>query len=180
MSFNFSREIRYCPHCGGPVMPRDVEGQMRPHCPTCKATFYQDPKLAVAVLIDHDGKLVLQRRKIDPGMGKWTFPSGYVERGEPVENAAIREAREETGLTICLTGLLGLYSHEGNPVVLAVYAANAVGGELTVSEESHEVATFQPEILPELAFEHDSEIVADWMHMRSSGRVDEPEDAARS
>ena len=131
----------------------------------------------MAVLIDHDGRLVLQRRKIDPGMGKWTFPSGYVERGEPVENAAVREAREETGLDIRLTGLLGLYSHEGNPVVLAVYTAMVAGGKMTASEESHEVATFQPKSLPPLAFEHDSEIVAEWLHMRHRGEFDGPKSA---
>lgn len=166
MTYNFSRPMRFCPHCGGPISFQEIDGRSRPHCPACRATFYQDPKLAVAVLV-HDGRgLVLQRRKIDPGMGKWTFPSGYVERGERVEDAAVREVAEETGLDVKLSGLLGLYSHPGNPVVLAVYAADAVGGRIVVSEESHEVATFGPEELPELAFEHDAEIVTAWIRQR--------------
>ncbi len=167
-SYNFSRPIRYCPHCGEPIGSRILGGQERPFCATCKTAFYEDPKLAVAVLVCSDGGLVLQRRKIDPGMGKWTFPSGYVERGERVEDAAEREAFEETGLDVRVTGLLGLYSHAGNPVVLAVYSADAVGGALAVSEESHEVATFSPTELPELAFEHDAQIVESWLLTFSS------------
>ena len=163
MTYNFSRPIRFCPHCGGPVVMHLVAGQERPHCAACRATFYQDPKLAVAVLLNDGGDLVLQRRKIDPGKGKWTFPSGYVERGERVEDAAVREAAEETGLEVRINGLLGLYSHTGNPVALAVYTADAVGGTITVSEESHEVRGFSPTDLPELAFEHDLQIVATWL-----------------
>lgn len=163
MTYNFSRPIRYCPHCGGPIEFRDIGGQRRPHCVPCKATFYQDPKLAVAVLVNDGRGLVLQRRKIDPGMGKWTFPSGYVERGERVEDAAVREVAEETGLEVRINELLGLYSHPGNPVALAVYTADAIGGVVAVSEESHEVATFSPHDLPDLAFEHDAEIVASWL-----------------
>lgn len=163
MTFNFSRPIRYCPHCGGMIEFRDVAGQNRPHCASCRVTFYQDPKLAVAVLVNDGEGLVLQRRKIDPGMGKWTFPSGYVERGERIEDAAVREAVEETGLQVRLTGLLGLYSHTGNPVALAVFTADVVGGVMAASEESHEVASFVPTELPELAFEHDEQIVATWL-----------------
>ena len=166
-TFNFSRPIGYCPHCGAPVGTRFLGGQDRPYCESCKTAFYEDPKLAVAVLVCCDGGLVLQRRKIDPGMGKWTFPSGYVERGERVEDAAEREAFEETGLHVRLNGLLGLYSHPGNPVVLAVYSAEAVGGSLSVSEESHEVATFALNQLPELAFEHDAQIIESWLSSSS-------------
>jgi 8-oxo-dGTP diphosphatase len=170
MSYNFSGTICYCPHCGGPISHRSVDGQLRPSCVTCNATFYQDPKLAVAVLVETSDGLVLQRRKIDPGMGKWTFPSGYVERGERVEDAAVREAAEETGLNVQLDGLIGLYSHSGNPVVLAVFAAEAIGGAFTVSEESHEVGAFPPDKLPELAFEHDPEIVAEWLRRQKRAR----------
>ena len=163
MSYNFKGEIQFCPHCAAPLDAQDDGGQLRPHCPRCNITFYQDPKLAVAVLVNHAGGLILQRRSIDPGMGKWTFPSGYVERGERVEDAAVRETFEETGLEVRLARFLGLYSHTGNPVVLAVYAGNTVSGNITTSEESDEVASFAPDELPELAFEHDAEIVATWL-----------------
>lgn len=162
MSYNFKVDIQFCPHCASPLVELDDDGTLRPHCPVCHVTFYRDPKLAVAVLVSNGGGLVLQRRAIDPGMGKWTFPSGYVERGERVEDAAVRETREETGLDIRLGRLLGLYSHTGNPVVLAVYVAEVIGGTIVKSAESVEIASFAPDDLPELAFEHDAEIVATW------------------
>lgn len=170
MSYNFRGKIRFCPHCAAALEWQESAGVRRPHCPACHTTFYQDPKLAVAVLIEHDGGLLLQRRAIDPGKGKWTFPSGYVDRGERVEDAAMREAFEETGLEVRLTGPLGLYSHTGNPVVLAVYAAEVVGGTVIASDESDDIASFPVDDLPELAFEHDAEIIASW---RTGGRPDE-------
>lgn len=166
MSYNFAHRIRFCPHCGAPIGEREAFGRRRPYCAACDTTFFQDPKLAVGVLVDHGGQLVLQRRAINPGRGKWSFPSGYVERGELVEAAAMREVWEETGLSVRLTGLLGLYSEPGNPVILAVYAAERLSGELTASEESQAVALFSPATLPELAFAHDAEIIASWLERR--------------
>lgn len=166
MSYNFRGEIRFCPHCANPIAWRNDHGVRRPYCAHCHVTFFQDPKLAVAVLIEHDGGLLLQRRAIDPGKGRWTFPSGYVDRCERVEDAAIRETFEETGLDVRLTELLGLYSDNGNPVVLAVYAGEVVGGRVIASDESDEIASFPVDNLPELAFAHDVEIIAAWQAQR--------------
>jgi len=162
VSVNIVGEIRFCPHCGRPVEQRDVSGRPRPHCPACGVTFFADPKLAVAVVIEQDGKVVLQRRSIDPGLGAWTFPSGYVDRGEPPEVAAVREVQEEVGLTVRLTRLIGLYAEPGDIVVLAVYAGEVVDGDLTCGEESDAVGLFSPDDLPPLAFPHDAEIIAAW------------------
>lgn len=163
MSLSFDDSIRFCPHCGRPIERRRVAGRLRPHCPTCQVTFFADPKLAVAVLIVQGGRIVLQRRTIDPGLGRWTFPSGFVERGERVEDAALREVREEVGLDVKLTRLLGLHSTAGHPVVLAVYLAEPVGGQLVAGDEADDVGLFAPDELPELAFEHDEEIIRAWL-----------------
>ena len=83
----------------------------------------------MAVLIARDGRILLGKR--GPGArepGKWSFPAGFVERGERVERAAAREAREETGLDVLVGDLVGLYSSEGETVVLAVYEATAARG----------------------------------------------------
>lgn len=162
MSYNFPGAIRFCPYCGRPIGEKRVSGRAQPHCTACEATFFADPKLAVAVLIEQDGKVVLQRRTIDPGLGLWTFPSGYVDRGERPEDAAVREAAEEVGVEVRLTRLIGLYSRPGDPVVLAVYAAEIVGGRLAPTDENDAVDFFTPNDLPPLAFPHDPEIIATW------------------
>lgn len=162
MSVNIVGEVRFCPHCGQPVEQREVSGRARPHCPSCAVTFYADPKLAVAVVVEQAGKIVLQRRTIDPGLGGWTLPSGYVERGEPPAVAAVREVQEEVGLTVRLTRLIGLYADEGDVVVLAVYAGEIVAGDLVCGEESDAVGLFSPDDLPPLAFPHDAAIIAAW------------------
>src|ERR671916_2425181 len=134
---------QYCAACGSPTKERDVEGRVRPVCTACGQIAYLDPKLAVAVLITRDGRLLLGKR--GPGTrepGKWSFPAGFVERGEPVERAAAREAREETGLDVVVRDLVGLYSSDGETVVLAVYEATFVAGEPRAGDDLTEVGWF--------------------------------------
>ena len=94
----------------------------RPVCARCGHVVYLDPKIAVGTIIQvASGGLVLVRRAIEPGYGKWVFPGGYVDRGEPLTAAAVREAREECGLDVVLDGLVNvlLLSREQMRQVLA-------------------------------------------------------------
>ncbi len=158
----------FCQQCGSPTAKRDVDGRARPVCVACGAVTYLDPKLAVAVVIERDGRILLGRR--GPGSrepGKWSFPAGFVERGERVERAAAREAREETGLDIIVGDLVGLYSSDGETVVLAVYEATFATGEPHAGDDLVEVAWFAITELPELAFPRDRRILDEWLSSRS-------------
>jgi ADP-ribose pyrophosphatase YjhB (NUDIX family) len=118
--------FRFCPACGGPLEPRQLKAgdPMRPVCARCGYVHYLDPKVAVGtVIVTGDDKIVLVRRAIEPGYGLWVFPGGYVDRGEEVTVAAIREAREESGLDVRLDGLINIYSYPGRPIVVVVYKA---------------------------------------------------------
>jgi ADP-ribose pyrophosphatase YjhB (NUDIX family) len=143
-----------------------IAGRERPTCPDCAFVHYEDPKLVAVALIPIDGKLVLGRRSINPRRGYWSFPSGYVDRGEPVHAAAVREVNEETCLVVEIDELLGLYSEPNNPVVLAVYVTRAVGGTLTAGDEMSEVGLFSVDAMPELAFPNNHRILADWQARR--------------
>lgn len=149
---------------------REIDGRSRPVCTSCGQVVYLDPKLAVAVLITRGEHVLLGKR--GPGTrepGKWSFPAGFVERGERVERAAAREAREETGLEVAIGDLIGLYSSDGEPVVLAVYAATAAGGDPVAGDDLTDVGWFPISGLPELAFPRDLRIMEEWLSSRSVG-----------
>ena len=165
----------FCTSCGSPTEERVVEGCPRPVCTACGQVAYLDPKLAVAVLIARNGRILLGKR--GPGAresGKWSFPAGFVERGERVERAAAREAREETGLDVVVGNLIGLYSSDGEAVVLAVYEATAAG-EPCAGDDLTEVGWFATSELPELAFPRDRRIMDAWLSAESDvgGRTSE-------
>lgn len=159
-------EPRFCPSCGGSLQEQQVEDRRRPVCVACGFVYYFDPKVAVAVIVPHGDGIVLGRRAIDPGQGDWSFPSGYVDRGEVVEEAALREVREEIGLDVALDGLVGLYSEAGETVILVVYAARLLGGVLAPGPEMSDLAIFPPNDLPKMAFRHDRKIIADYSRLR--------------
>jgi 8-oxo-dGTP diphosphatase len=115
----------------------------------CGFVFYIDPKIAVGTIITTaNDRMILVKRAIEPGYGLWVFPGGYVDRGEPLTRAAVREAREECGLDVRLDGLVNIYSYPGRAPVIVVYAATAIGGVLGVDDEGLEAAEFDRASIP--------------------------------
>jgi ADP-ribose pyrophosphatase YjhB (NUDIX family) len=162
---------KYCPRCGGAferrlLKPGEPE---RLVCLACGYIFYLDPKIAVGTVIRTEAtagaRLVLVRRAIEPGYGKWVFPGGYVDRGERLIDAAVREAREECGLEVRVDGLVNIYSYHGRTPVIVVYAATAVGGALSVDDECLETAEFDTTAIPwhDLAFRSTREGLQDYL-----------------
>jgi ADP-ribose pyrophosphatase YjhB (NUDIX family) len=158
----------FCPRCAGPLERRRVKASEpeRPVCARCGFIHYLDPKVAVGTIIrTPSDRLVLVRRAIEPGYGKWVFPGGYVDRGEELTAAALREAREECGLDVRLDGLVNIYSYAGRVPVIVVYAATALGGMLAHDDEGLEIAEFADDALPwdELAFRSTREGLRDYL-----------------
>jgi mutator protein MutT len=158
---------RFCPVCGGPLAMRMLKAGEPPRlqCERCEFVLYLNPKVAAGAIIALDGRVVLLRRAVDPEKGKWVFPGGFVDRGETVHGAAVRETREEVNLDVEVTRLVGVYSYPGNEVAIVVYAARAVGGELCAGDECLEVRTFAPDEIPwgELAFQSTREALTAWL-----------------
>ena len=157
---------KFCAGCGTRLVVREQEGRQRPMCPKCGRVVYYDPKLAAACVIERDGKTLMVRRAVQTGYGLWSMPGGYVDRGEPVEAAAAREVQEEAGLLVEIDQLIGVFSDEGNPVVVAAYAATEVGGVLAPGPESLDVGFFALHDLPPLAFPRDEQILLRWQRIR--------------
>ena len=186
---------RYCPRCGTAMPDPPKSGHLT--CSIDGYIWYGDPKIATGVLVSrspnlfdatkHPAKkrqddsnsaessttaaipdeLLLVRRNHDPAMGHWAFPSGFVDAGEIVEHAAIREVFEETSVEIVLDHLIGVYSETGNAVVFIAYAGTLVSGEATAGDEAFEVGWFRLDKLPDLAFPHDNKIVSDWKRLQT-------------
>jgi ADP-ribose pyrophosphatase YjhB (NUDIX family) len=163
-----SAPFSFCPRCGGALERRLLKSTepARPVCTRCGFIFYLDPKIAVGTIIKVPGdRIVLVRRAIEPGYGRWVFPGGYVDRGEPLTTAAVREAREECGLDVRLDGLVNIYSYPGRTPVIVVYAATAIGGTLCIDEECLETAEFDVASIPwdDLAFRSTHEALHDYL-----------------
>jgi 8-oxo-dGTP diphosphatase len=162
-------EFRYCPRCGGGLERRTVK-PMEPKrlvCQACSFIFYQDPKVVAGTVFTLDGGIVLLKRGVEPAMGKWVFPSGYVDRGESVQDAAIRETKEESNLNVKLGSLLNVYSYRRSPNVIVVYTAEVIDGALTAADESVEAQTFRPAEIPwnDLAFESTKDALHDYIKL---------------
>jgi 8-oxo-dGTP diphosphatase len=135
-------------------------------CGGCGFVFYLGPKLVAGAIFELDGEVVLIQRDIEPGYGKWTFPGGFVERGERAEAAAEREVLEESGLEIEVADIIGLYTYEGEVPAIAVFAARVVGGEPTPLDETRDVKAFPRDGLPwaEMAFPSTEQALKDYLH----------------
>jgi len=164
------RPYSFCPMCGGDLELRSLKPTEpdRLVCTSCGFIFYQDPKVAVGTIIrNDDNHIVLVRRAIQPGYGKWVFPGGFVDRGEAVLSAAVREAREEAGVDIRIDRLLNVYSYPGLAPVIIVYLATVTGGVLACDDEGLEVRFFAPQEIPwdDLAFRSTVEALRELFHV---------------
>jgi ADP-ribose pyrophosphatase YjhB (NUDIX family) len=163
---------KFCPRCAGTLEDRyiEMEQHVRKICGSCGFILYLNPKVVAAAIPRQENQIWLLQRKIEPSWGKWTFPGGYVDLGESVAEAAIRETYEETLLDIRLDGLLNVYSYRDAGIVLVVYHATVTGGEAGVTLESQAVKAFAFEDIPwdELAFPSTREALKEYINRDSS------------
>jgi len=162
-------EYRFCPRCGGDLERRVVKATepQRLVCLNCSFIFYQDPKVVAGTIFTVDGGIALLKRGVEPALGKWVFPGGYVDRGESVQEAAIRETKEESQVDVKLGPLLNVYSYPRSPNVIIVYTAQVVAGELAAGDESVEANLFAPTNIPwnELAFDSTKDALSDYINL---------------
>jgi ADP-ribose pyrophosphatase YjhB (NUDIX family) len=160
--------VRYCSRCGtelafGPVADEERE---RLACPNCGFVFYVNPRLVVTTLpVTDRGEVMLIKRGIEPGLGMWAQPGGFLEIDETVRDAAIRETLEETGLDVEPGHIVGLYSRVEAAVVVVAFEARIVGGAPAVTRESLETRPFAPDEIPwlDVAFETSIRALRDWV-----------------
>lgn len=166
---------RYCPRCGSArLSPQEKYGRQRMTCATCGFVFFRDPKVGAGVFVEEDGRVLLIRRGVNPGMDLWCLPSGFIEHDESPETAAMREAKEETGLDVRLGELMGLHSYldpaRGNGILI-LYRARVIGGILTPGDDAKEAHYFAPDELPppgQIAFRTHRIVLQEWRTLRAT------------
>lgn len=161
---------RFCMHCGQRLTTAIPENDTKRRfvCLDCGFVHYINPRpVAGAIPEREDGRLLLVRRAIEPRVGSWVFPGGFMDVEETAEEAAIRETMEEANLAVAELNLLGVYTRSGPGVVVVVYEARALG-EASVGDETSEVRWFEPHEIPweELAFDTTQWAMRDWARRR--------------
>ena len=101
----------------------DGDNRERDICASCGHIDYRNPKVVVGAVVEHEGRILMCRRAIEPSRGFWTLPAGYMELGETLEEGAGREVFEEAGASIAIEGLLGLFSVARIGQVHAIFRA---------------------------------------------------------
>ena len=150
--------MKYCQHCAAPLIIRVPEGDDKPRhcCDDCDVIFYQNPKNVVGTLTIHGEKVLLCKRAIQPRVGKWTLPAGFMENGESSLNGAIRETKEEAGANVILTdnSLYTLFNLPSINQVYMFFRAELAALEFNPGPESEDVALFSEAEIPwdEIAF----------------------------
>lgn len=150
--------MKYCHQCASPIVLRIPEGddKERHCCDSCSSVFYQNPKNVVGTLPIYGDKVLLCKRAIEPRLGKWTLPAGYMENGESSLTGAIRETKEEAGAEIIIAAD-SLYTLYNLPTINQVYMffrAELANLDFYAGAESLEVALFSEHEIPwdEIAF----------------------------
>ena len=142
--------MKYCPDCGQPVEQRVPEGDTLPRhvCTSCSTIHYHNPKLVVGCVPEHEGRILLCRRAIEPRRGYWTIPAGFMENGETLQQAAARESWEEALAEVRIGSLLAivhvLHAHQVHVMFRADLPEPCYG----VGTESLEVELVEPAAIP--------------------------------
>lgn len=156
-------DLKYCTKCGSPLTQIEAEGKVRKYCENCQTTYYDNPLPSVAVVVsDGNGRIVLVKRKSEPGKGKWSLPGGFIDDGESAIQAALRELEEETGLKGIVNNFIKIFNHESElygHVIIITYEVGIIGGELSAGDDAEKAEYFNIVDIPPLAFPFQQEAV---------------------
>ena len=146
------------------MVTKAVHGVERRVCVSCRRVHYVDPKIAVGVAVFRDNALLLVRRVMEPGRGRWALPGGWVDAGQDPREAAAREALEEAGVVVDVGEIVEAFLNppaDGGALFL-LFRGEWVSGEPVAGDDADEAGFFRRDTLPPLAFASTAEAVARW------------------
>jgi 8-oxo-dGTP diphosphatase len=151
------RKKTFCPYCGTRLTEKICEGNPRLFCEHCDEPIYENPiPASCLVVVDDRNRVLLVKRSVEPKKGFWCLPGGFMELGESPEKAALRELKEETGLSGRIEMLLGVSSNPSaqyHTVLMVGYLIRQYTGTLMAGDDADDTVYFQYGELPEIAFE---------------------------
>ncbi len=147
----------FCHYCGTRLTKKICEGSLRLFCEHCDEPIYENPIPATClVVVDNRNRVLLVKRSVEPKKGFWCLPGGFMELSESPEKAALRELKEETGLSGRIEMLLGVSSNPSamyNTVLMVGYLVRHYTGTLIAGDDANDAIYFRYAGLPEIAFE---------------------------
>jgi ADP-ribose pyrophosphatase YjhB (NUDIX family) len=165
--------MKYCSQCGAPVALKIPVGDTLPRhvCQTCEAIHYLNPKIVAGCIPEWEGRILLCRRAIEPRVGYWTFPAGFMELGESTEEAAARETLEEARAMVHIESLYAVFTLPQVSQVYLVYRGRLRSLDYGCGQESSDVRLFEEAEIPweELAFPVIHEVLARYAADRRAG-----------
>jgi 8-oxo-dGTP diphosphatase len=146
----------FCPYCGQRVTEKTFGERVHGYCAKCEMIHYENPLPAVAVLVlNSEDQLLLVKRSVEPAKGTWCLPGGFIEVDESIEEAAVRELEEETGLKGEIEGLVDFFSQRSQhyrALLIFGYRVKILGGELKAGDDAQEAGFYDLDKLPPIAF----------------------------
>lgn len=147
---------KFCPYCGQRVIEKTFGERVRGYCAKCDVIHYENPLPAVAVLVfNSKDQLLLVKRSVEPAKGTWCLPGGFIEVDESIEEAAVRELEEETGLKGKIEGLVDFFSQRSqyySAILIFGYRVKILGGELKAGDDAQDAGFYDLDKLPPIAF----------------------------
>ena len=151
------KQKQYCHFCGTPLEDRFTEGRLRKYCDSCEEPIYENPIPATCTIVeDKNGKILLVKRSVEPKKGFWCLPGGFMELDETPEKSALRELREETGISGKIHLLLGVRANPSpmyGTVFMTGFLVRDYSGKPVAGDDASDVRWFDIANLPEIAFE---------------------------
>jgi ADP-ribose pyrophosphatase YjhB (NUDIX family) len=158
------KKVKFCGYCGNQYTVKEIQGRERLFCAACNLVWYENPiPAATALVLNSRNQLLLGKRGIDPQKGHWCLPGGFIEQQESMDQAALRELKEETGLDgriICMVDCFYQESKFYGSLIIFGYLVEVRTGQPSARDDLDEVHYFDFEQLPPLAFESHKRLVA--------------------
>ncbi len=165
------KEKKFCHFCGFTLEKKFIEGKTRLYCHVCREPLYENPVPACCTVVsDAKNQILLVKRSVQPKAGMWCLPGGFMEIGETPEETALRELKEETGLTGRISGLLGVLSHHSilyGTIFITGFSIENFQGEAVPGDDAMECKFFSYKKIPKLAFNSHESFIRTYMAVKN-------------